>query len=135
MNDTQLDRIAQYQIDKYYIYSKDEDWINKGIENQVYKVYHFILEINLRYMKKIDNKDIFDCNIVLEQNDKKDIFRFKLAFNRIENLVGIFDTHDLYKETKFIDKVRGIINKKHKFSIIDLIDIIFDKKPKFQKTF
>ena len=79
-------------------------------------------------MKKIDNKDIFDCNLVLEQDAKKDIFRFKLAFNRIDNLVGLFQTHDLYKETRFIDKVRGTLNKKYKFSIIDLIDIIFDKR-------
>ena len=135
MNDIPLDRIEEFQVDKYYIYSKDEDWINKGIENQDDKVYHFILDINLRYMKKIDNKDIFDCNLVLEQDAKKDIFRFKLAFNRIDNLVGLFQTHDLYKETRFIDKVRGTLNKKYKFSIIDLIDIIFDKKPKFKKIF
>ena len=135
MNDIPLDRIDNFELDKYYIYSKDEDWINKGVENQDDKVYHFIIEINLRYMKKIDNKDIFDCNMVLEQNEKKEIFHFKLAFNRIDNLVGLFQTYDLYKETKFTDKVRGILNKKHKFSIIDLIDIIFDKQPDFQSVF
>ena len=91
MNDTPLDRIEQFQVDKYYIYSKDEDWINKGIENQDEKSYHYILEITLRYMKKVDNKDIFDCNIVLEQNDKKNIFRFKLTFDRKKNLIGMFE--------------------------------------------
>ena len=35
MNDIPLDRIEQFQVDKYYIYSKDEDWINKGIENVI----------------------------------------------------------------------------------------------------
>ena len=105
MNDIPLDRIEHFQVDKYYIYSKNEDWINKGIENQNDKVYHFVLEITLRYMKKINNKDIFDCNVILEQNHKKDIFRFKLAFNRINNLVGLFITHDLAVASQISDKI------------------------------
>ena len=135
MNDIPLDRIEEFQVDKYYIYSKDEDWINKGVENQDDKVYHFIIEINLRYMKKMDNKDIFDCNIVLEQNDKKDIFHFKLAIDRKKNLIGLYQDYDLYKETKFIDEVHGIQDKRNILYLIDLSDIIFDKQPEFQQNF
>lgn len=134
MNDTPLDRIEYFQVDKYYIYSKDEDWINKGVEQED-KVEHFILEINLRYVKKVDNKDIFDCNMVLQEEESKSIFQFKLAYSRSENFVGLFQEYDYYKETYFTDRVHcSLINSKV-YYLSDLIEIIFDKEPIFKKNF
>ena len=134
MNDTPLDRIEYFQIDKYYIYSKDEDWANKGVEQED-KVEHFILEVNLRYVKKVDNKDIFDCNMVLEEEENKSIFQFKLAYSRSENFVGLFQEYDYYKETHFSDRVYCSLNNSKVYYLSDLIEIIFDKEPIFEKNF
>ena len=134
MNDIPLDRIEQFKVNKYYIYLKDEDWANKGVEQED-KVEHFILELNLRYIKKVDNKDIFECNMVLEEDETKSIFQFKLSYSRSENLIGLFQEYDYYKETRFTDYVYCSLNNSKVYYLSDLIEIIFDKEPIFKNNF
>ena len=134
MNHSPLDRIEEFEFDKYYIYSRDEDWVNKDVE-QENKVYHYILEINLRYIKKIDNKNIFDCNILLEEDELKEQYHFKFVIDRKKNLIGMFQDSELYKETIFTDHVYGTLDKNNVYYLSDLSNIIFDKEQNFENNF
>ena len=129
MNDTPLDRIEQYQIDKYYIYSKDEDWINKGIENQEDKVLLLIDDVGCDRIHSLHRSgDVFLC-----LNDGHYPLTDTAAASLCQNKIVQYPTEGLDQEYIYNNKFNTITNNKIR-DIINNIEKHSESPEKYATT-